>query len=312
MKRSAGFGAMVLLFVGFVFSVCFTGCKDVVEPPTRFIAMGWLGQIYHSADGATWTDGGIPDSVQFKSAAYGNGRFVAVGYDSFGGIAYYSDNGFDWTAANSDGEALMGVAYGNNRFVSVGLDGLIRVSMDGIWWSGDVGPGTDHLTGIAYGNGVFITVGYNNDAWYSEDGINWTSAPLPLPADDFTNISFVNSMFIAISGDTNFMSYDGTWWSYPVAQGGNDVAYGNGRYVTVADGGEAFYSDDGMNWIDSSPGAGGLVSVIYDHGLFIAVGRPASIGDILGTIWYSSNGINWTDASPDSHLIEFGEVISVP
>jgi len=85
----------------------------------------------YSTDGINWT------VVRFNSfgltdIAFGNGRFVAVGYD--GGIAYSSD-GANWTAVpnrpfpQQDGSGsnfvVNDVAYGNGRFVAVAGNGMM-------------------------------------------------------------------------------------------------------------------------------------------------------------------------------------------
>jgi hypothetical protein len=70
----------------------------------------------------------------FFKIAYGNNRWVAVGYnyDSYSGKMGYSNDGEAWTAipsGNSNGSTtfgfsnINGIAYGNNRWVAVGSDG---------------------------------------------------------------------------------------------------------------------------------------------------------------------------------------------
>jgi len=80
----------------------------------------------HSGAGTSWTvrrSGGFPD---LKGVTYGNGTFVAVGWD---GTILTSREGVKWTKQFSGTENhLWGVTYGNGTFVAVGWDGTILTS----------------------------------------------------------------------------------------------------------------------------------------------------------------------------------------
>jgi len=73
----------------------------------------------------------------------------------------------------------------------------------------------------------------------------------------------------------------------------NAVAWGNGIFVAVADGGKIARSDDGVNWtavgysggIDGF-GAENITGVAWGSGVFVAVGGNANIS-------YSADGISW-------------------
>lgn len=85
------------------------------------------------------------------------------------------------------------------------------------------------------------------------------------------------------------------------------VAYGNGRFVAVADGGpyRFMYSDDGINWATTTTPADANAwrAVAYGNGRFVAVacgvGIDASVSgncntDVVGTrVMYSFDGITW-------------------
>jgi len=60
-----------------------------------------------------------------RGVTYGNGIFVAVGYD----IILTSTDGVTWTKQTSGtSKELRGVTFGNNTFVAVGLNGTILTS----------------------------------------------------------------------------------------------------------------------------------------------------------------------------------------
>jgi hypothetical protein len=74
--------------------------------------------------GTTWTLRNLGNPL--GGVAYGNGLFVAVGWN---GAILTSPDGVTWTQRTSGtGNGLNGVAYGNGRFVAVGRGGTILTS----------------------------------------------------------------------------------------------------------------------------------------------------------------------------------------
>ena len=66
----------------------------------------------------TWTATTMPSDAGWTSATYGNGKFVAVAYDS--NNAAYSTDGITWTASTLPSSADWQLAtYGNGKFVIV-------------------------------------------------------------------------------------------------------------------------------------------------------------------------------------------------
>jgi len=64
----------------------------------RFLAAGANGTILSSSDGDNWDkiELGINDTI--RGIAFGNGKYVAVGYDtSAAGVIYTSDDGVNWS-----------------------------------------------------------------------------------------------------------------------------------------------------------------------------------------------------------------------
>jgi len=97
--------------------------KAVIYANEKFVAVGNGGDIITSPDGKTWT---VVTNSRFGSSdingiAYGNGKFVAVGYYK---IAYSSD-GETWTAVTGSGLTISAIAYGNGKLVAVSYYGEI-------------------------------------------------------------------------------------------------------------------------------------------------------------------------------------------
>ena len=185
--------------------------------------------------GIDWTNTDIKFGTTIAySVAYGDGKFVAVGFE---GKASYSTDGISWTAlpAGDDTGIKFGtsdaasVTYNNGKFLVVGASGKASYSTDGINWTAlpagdDTGIkfGTsDDAIYVAYDNGKFLVIGGLGKASYSTDGINWTA----LPAGDDTGIKF---------GTTTAFS----------------VAYGDETFVVVGVEGKASYS---ISDSDSTP-----------------------------------------------------------
>ncbi|WP_207641575.1 WD40/YVTN/BNR-like repeat-containing protein [Syntrophomonas palmitatica] len=75
----------------------------------------------------------LPQGNTLRSAAYGNGKYVAVG--QYGTIMTSLD-GINWTLQFSGTSIyLTGVAFGAGLFVAVGMLGTILTSADGENWT---------------------------------------------------------------------------------------------------------------------------------------------------------------------------------
>ena len=101
----------------------------------------------------SWKKKTIPDSNNWKSICYGNGKFVAV-WDS-DDIVIYSTDGITWTETTlpTINSSWMSVFYGNGIFVAVGFSIM-----------------------FAYGGteGEWFAVNQGIIAALSPDGISWT------------------------------------------------------------------------------------------------------------------------------------------
>ena len=73
----------------------------------------------------------------------------------------------------------------------------------------------------------------------------------------------------------------GTTWTQRTSGTGNElegVAYGNGRFVAVGNGGTILTSPDGVNWTRRTSGTRSwLGGVTYGNGTFVAVGEEGII-----------------------------------
>lgn len=125
----------------------------------------------------------------------------------------------------------------------------------------------------------------------------------------FRLISFIMSLLTLLTIITSapaFAEPDVTSWSSHSSPGGNswtDIAYGNGIFVAVADGGDGqrvMTSENGVDWILHTPIAGDLSwkSITFGNGLFVAVAYTGAGNRVMT----STDGITWTSRTPSSSI----------
>ena len=252
----------------------------------------------------------------FGGVVYGNGLFVAVGYNIIS-----SPDGIIWTERNSSLSSLRDVAYGNGMYVACNHSyGRIMTSSDGITWTErntpvSIGGDSPILYNVCYAAGLFVMVGSSGTILTSPDGITWTKRTAP-NTDYYEKVSYVNNKFVitGISGKL-ITSTNGTTWtlqSVSPSKNFNDVCYGNGKYVGVTTT-SSFISTDLVTWTDEKPIVwydsyntsscpSPLNTIKYFDGFgFVALG---STGGENGSFFVSPDGINW-----ESRLGGFQKVI---
>lgn len=221
---------------------------------------GWIGVIYTSPNGTTWTRRHNTAAGELNDIAHGGGVYVAVG-----------DNGTIWRSTNSAvtwspissglTQHLRGVAWDGSKFVAVGSfgngsSGVVLTSTDGSTW-------TDKSTGagLASWHG-FYQADFCNDrilasGWYTRirrstdhgntfvtnDSVNW----------DISAFSYGNGVYLAsgvnlddADADANLLSTDGENWT-PLTTADQDDRNGavffNNTFITVGDNGAIWQSD---------------------------------------------------------------------
>jgi hypothetical protein len=261
--------------------------------------------VVGGSDGSTWTVRALPSSSTWTSVAYGNGRFVAVGYHS---VAATSPDGINWTATSLPGDRYWSsVTYGNGTFVAVSFGNIAATSTDGVTWVERGLSDIHNWYSVTYGNGVFVAVAtYSDVTATSPDGVAWTTGTLPA-STDLTAVTYGNGVFVAVAyGNLTAISPDGLTWTngtLPANASWPAVTYGNGVFVAVDGDNYAATSTDGINWtLNLLPRNGRWDAVTYGNGIFVALCMGS--GNIVAT---STDGINWVART----LSSFGEWCSV-
>lgn len=262
---------------------------------------------------SSWAANTLPSSADWESVTYGNGRFVAIAFDS--NKAAYSYDGKTWTASTLPSyEDWQSVTYGGGKFVVVAqASNKAAYSYDGVTWTASTLPSSTSWYSVTYGNDRFVAVAYgpdSNKAAYSYDGTTWTASTLP-SSNRWTSVTYGDGKFVAVAEMTDKAAYstNGITWTASTMYSDydwNSVTYGNGMFVAVAwNSRRAAYSTNGTSWTASTlPSSEDWQSVTYGDDKFVAVAMDTNKAA------YSTNGKTWTSvtlpSSEDWYSVTYG------
>lgn len=272
-----------------------------------------FGGILTSPDGITWKTefvapllpGGSPGPGLY-GAAYGNGKYIAVGGWQQHGPPYAaltrlvtSVDGQTWSVADGPTAGIFNdVAFGNGVFVAVG-GAAMETLTDGGW---QPGPPAGALRSLVYGNGRFVAVGNGGAIQTSDDGFHWTNR-VSGTSVTLRRVALAQKGFLAV-GDSGTLvhSPDGADWtvmqSSYIFLGIGGIAYGNGMFVASSAPGAVqrsqsmLRSNNGFGWASTQvrTNIGHLGAVAYGAGKFAVIGYNSSPPPIMYT---SSDALTW-------------------
>lgn len=263
--------------------------EEPQEPMSTDGIINWNNEFIITGKNMATVGSGV-----WRSIAFGNGKYVAVGVDpssSSNSFVTTSTDGVNWTVPKNVGTLnLKSVVFGNGKFIAIAGFGSDIISVDGENWTEAATPTVQGTPSITFGNGKFLYCG-GTKLFTSTDGVNWTEINIGL--ENATHaLYFANGMFFISSNSGKLRhSSDGVNWSEPVSTGANgvtinDIAYGNGIYI-IAVGKELRYSTDLSTWNKVSASIYDYVySVSFSNGKFMA-------GLSTGWCWTSNDGLNW-------------------
>ena len=281
----------------------------------NYVAVGKCETILTSPDGYDWqvrttNTAGLP----LFDIAYGNGVYVAVGYNS---AALWSKDLKIWSAVEfPPGYSLLNVEFGNGVFIAVANSGKIYRSADGRVWTDSPWPESlrsspsDYQAGLAFNNGVFVFSAYGGTA-VSSDALNWTFTTKV----GFKEIVAAGSGFIASTGDRVAVSSDGATWQTVVSLTLPDspsslfncAARFGDRWFAAGYMGLLYTSTNGLDWSAViNPVDYSHPHIAYANGRFIRYGAEA--GQFI-----SSDGADWNfnASAPDLTTLVGGNGVAV-
>lgn len=199
----------------------------------HFLALGGdpgaVGQsrpfVMFSKDGLSW-DGphDVPGKHMLRRAAWGNGRFVAVG-----------DRGR--RAASRDGKE---------------------------WADAPETKAIDTLADVCFGNGVFVGVGLHGLRMTSADGLKWTARQTGEEGEHLNSVVFAGGKFVAVGAGATYTSADGEKWDRAANVTAPQVAtHGAGVFVGAAWKGRLFASADGVKWTETGKADRHVLAVAF-------------------------------------------------
>ena len=241
-----------------------------------------------SSGGVTGTGGTKPEPPPL-----GQPVFLAVGYGghrtrSLDGVRW-RDHVIDDPKGGDDKNLLRGAGWGDGVFVAVG--DRIVTSPDGATWTKRALTPASFLNGVAFGNGVWVAAGGNGLRLRSNDNaVNW-EVRVPYMAGHFRGLAFGNGRFVAVGHRDNAgmtsVSSNGTDWSAPTVAGSRlgRLAFGNGVFVSVGDGGRVAVSVDGDKWTDQKLGTADRMMITFGNGLFVTTESDGFSTSPDGKVW---------------------------
>lgn len=274
---------------------------------------------------ATWTLRNSPTAWLLNGVAYGNGKFVAVGYSR---IVLTSTDGVSWTsqtAPDSNYNQANSVTWDGSQFVLVGDSAnlashapVIATSPDGVTWTRRnwTQDSETQLADVAASGSTLTAVGANGAVITSADaGASWSSETLPAAAfiTQLHGVAGNGSVRIIVgkgSGGGVILANSGSGWTQVGSAWANfaprDVIWTGSMFVAV--GGDSYNyganavvltSSDGSSWtrvalpVAGAPAGYTLRDVTWTGSVLVAVGDNGGTGRVVTT---STDGSTWTQA----------------
>jgi PKD repeat protein len=262
----------------------------------ELVAVGSGGHIAASDDyGAHFRSVNSFASWHVSKIAWDGERMVAqVESDQWQPQVLTSTDGIVWQAVEVSIEwRWVGLVTGANGFVSIDYNdeewtSTIRTSATGETWQ-QVWQGPS-LADVDWDGSRYVAVGKQAElVAFSSNGTDWQLSS-PGAERELTAVASNQEIVVAVGDTTLVTTTDGNDWQETFSTVDSrlrSIAWGDGRFVVVGDGGMILSSPDGMQW--SAPDSGtnhDLLRVIRTGDHFIAVGTE-------GTIAASSDSTSW-------------------
>lgn len=291
-----------------------------------YVLVDDFGYIYASRDGVTWTTEFKPGATvdeELYGVAYAGNSFVAVGihydrdFDSYG-LIRRSTTGFSWTRERQKvNEELYGVSYADGLFWATGVRydsdfnsfSQVLSSATGATWTQVTVPGEETLYGLASGNNILVAGGDNGIVTLRE-GTVWSQRWSGSPTGMIAAVAYGNDTFVAV-GKTGLecVSADGLAWFGKQPKPSLDLSsIAAGSVLLIGGAGGLWISEDQRHWANTYYGDVRIEEVIYNNGLFLAVGNRYDfiLDRDMGVILRSTSGRSWERVRQQANEQLFG------
>lgn len=257
-----------------------------------------------SSDGYNWQNITLGPSLPKYDITYGNGRFVAPGFNSNSGVT--STDGINWTNINLGGStAWTSIAYGAGRFVAISYQStIVSISNNGVtgWTTAAYLPSSRNWWKVRFINNTFIALSLSNIYATSTNGTAWVQRSFPTTGTEQWRTPIGgNGVFLVVGlnngGSSNVIlrSTDAINWTQVTIPTPSGVVnswttgvFTGKIFVLISYGGNLAISQDGLNWqyISSSSAllrqdsdsfnSTNFQNAIYDNNKIIMVGFGAN------------------------------------
>ena len=203
--------------------ICVSRERDYTYPTTD-------NRGIYSYDGITWQTFNLPTDSAWYDSAYGNGVFVAVGYN----CGATSTDGINWTSipsANIPTEGWNYINFIDGKFIASGYHNF-SISTDGINWT-NYSDSNVYFKDCVYAFGKYYSLssGY---LYSSPTGETWTQVS-GFPNKSWQVLNFADGVLSAICWDHIYYTTDGTTWGDQLVDYFRwyDLIPVNGRYYSA-------------------------------------------------------------------------------
>lgn len=210
-----------------------------------FLSGGFGGAIYHSDDGATWSQTLLVSSDSLYGAASSAAESVFV--SSSGRVWKTIDNGTTWTATVVAGASFLSVSYKEGDWLFGDADGVIYHSFDLVTFSPNDSGASAPVWGVFTIPPLYAVVGLTNSVRRSTNGIDWEDIALP-GSGNLRNVRQFFGMSVVV-GDGGRVYWSSDFRTFTQATTGvtndiHDVAYHGGKYILVGSSGFVMHTPD--------------------------------------------------------------------
>jgi hypothetical protein len=276
------------------------------------IAGGFYSLLKSTNEGDSWTSILDGPKKSCYAIAYGEGKFVAGGYDDDNGafIKVSEDDGASWTVVNNSNIYFYKIRHINNKFFALGFNqdtyyGALLFSEDGITWT-DVTPNTVaevyYYKDVVFDGSKYHVYGVEYDEGYYGADFFTVSTTTPDNGASYGNKAVINNIPAGVT-------LGGTWDE-------GVLLYSNGIFtgsvVDVVTGQDyLIYSNDGTSYtaIPQETYAG-ITSGIAEGNEFNLIGRsngfftavfpsqlPVSYNFFRGVAVNKTSRLTWSTSS---------------
>jgi hypothetical protein len=211
-----------------------------------FLAAGW--QTLTSSDGKTWGPVVNPHDNWFGALTYASSMWVAVGGY---GMRLTSPDGVTWTnhsiASHPHGCLVVATAP-ITAFVACNDMGQRSYAPDGATWKYSTGATDVMSSQVTFGNGVVVGTDGTTMVLSRDAGSTWTKGSTLDVAGG--GMMFAQGHFTILATDFVYTSNDGSTWTKNPAKGIRPgvLAFGDGTYVAIVNGHQFQRSSNGITW----------------------------------------------------------------